>query len=90
MTGQHCAMTMRACVAQALADAGIAIEKEHIAQDHNVDQLRCGILIGSAMGGMATFAQGVEDLTLRVRPLASAAGAVMCHPGLHVPVLCFA
>ena len=57
---------MCASVAQALADAGIAVEKDHIAQEGHVDQQRCGILIGSAMGGMATFAQGVEDLTLRV------------------------
>lgn len=53
-------------VAQALESAGIASEKEHIAQDHVVKPQHCGILIGSAMGGMATFAQGVEDLTLKV------------------------
>lgn len=50
---------------KALENAGIASEKEHIAQDHVVNPQHCGILIGSAMGGMATFAQGVEDLTLK-------------------------
>ena len=51
---------------QALEAAGIASEKDQIEQDQVVDPQRCGILVGSAMGGMATFAQGVEDLTLKV------------------------
>ena len=53
---------------QALEAAGIASEKAHIENDKVVDPQRCGILIGSAMGGMATFAQGVEDLTLKASP----------------------
>lgn len=48
---------------QALEAAGIGTEKEHI---DNVDKMRCGILVGTAMGGMATFAQAIEDLTQRV------------------------
>lgn len=48
---------------QALEAAGIAIDKEHI---DNVDKMRCGILVGTAMGGMATFAQAVDDLTQKV------------------------
>jgi len=48
---------------QALEAAGIAIEKDHI---DNVDKMRCGILVGTAMGGMATFAQAIEDLTQKV------------------------
>lgn len=51
------------CLTQALEAAGIAIEKEHI---DNVDKMRAGILIGTAMGGMATFAQAIEDLTQKV------------------------
>ena len=50
-------------VVQALEAAGVAIDKEHI---DNVDKMRCGILVGTAMGGMATFAQAIEDLTQRV------------------------
>ena len=48
---------------QALEAANIAIDKEQI---DNVDKMRCGILVGTAMGGMATFAQAIEDLTQRV------------------------
>ena len=51
------------CLSQALEAAGIAIEKDHI---DNVDKMRAGILIGTAMGGMATFAQAIEDLTQKV------------------------
>ncbi|KAL3131584.1 Protein TRANSPORT INHIBITOR RESPONSE 1, variant 2 [Trebouxia sp. C0009 RCD-2024] len=47
---------------KALEAAGIAIDKDHI---DNVDKMRCGILVGTAMGGMATFAQAIEDLTQR-------------------------
>lgn len=57
-------MTWRgAIVVQALEAAGIATEKENI---DNVDKMRCGILVGTAMGGMATFAQAIEDLTQKV------------------------
>ena len=57
-------MTWRgATVVQALEAAGIATEKENI---DNVDKMRCGILVGTAMGGMATFAQAIEDLTQKV------------------------
>lgn len=52
------------CLSQALEAAGIAIEKDHI---DNVDKMRAGILIGTAMGGMATFAQAIEDLTQKVQ-----------------------
>ncbi|DBA90890.1 hypothetical protein WJX79_007143 [Trebouxia sp. C0005] len=45
---------------KALEAAGIATEEDHI---DNVDKMRAGILIGTAMGGMATFAQAIEDLT---------------------------
>ena len=30
---------------------------------------KCGILIGTAMGGMQTFSTAVEDLTVKVGPL---------------------
>ena len=55
---------------QALEAANIAIDKEHI---NNVDKMRCGILVGTAMGGMTTFAQAIEDLTQRVTPFCCAA-----------------
>ena len=31
-----------------------------------LDRAKCGILIGTAMGGMQTFSTAVEDLTLKV------------------------
>ena len=31
-----------------------------------LDRLRCGILVGTAMGGMTTFAQAVDDLMVKV------------------------
>ena len=48
---------------QALQDAGIGIEPEELQQ---LDLAKCGILIGTAMGGMSTFSSAVEDLPLRV------------------------
>ena len=44
---------------QALDDAGIDWRGEGMS---GLDVSRCGILIGTAMGGMATFTAAVEDL----------------------------
>ena len=50
---------------QALEHAGLTWETP----DSQLDPARCGILIGTAMGGMHTFSTAVEDLTQRVRAL---------------------
>jgi len=50
--------------AQALEHAGLTWETP----DAHLDPARCGILIGTAMGGMHTFSTAVEDLTLKVLP----------------------
>lgn len=44
---------------KALADAGLDWQGDDIKQ---LDKARCGILIGSAFGGMQTFATAVEAL----------------------------
>ena len=49
---------------QALQHAGIGIEPEEL---QRLDRAKCGILIGTAMGGMSTFSSAVEDLTVKVR-----------------------
>ena len=41
----------------------MALDKESL---EGLDRTKCGILIGTAMGGMQTFATAVEDLTLKV------------------------
>ncbi|KAL6777031.1 KAS2 [Auxenochlorella protothecoides x Auxenochlorella symbiontica] len=46
---------------QALEDAGLPFEGPGL---EDLDRKLCGILIGTAMGGMTTFASGVEALTL--------------------------
>ena len=48
---------------QALEDAGLPHEKEAL---EAMNVARCGILIGTAMGGMQTFSTAVEDLTVKV------------------------
>ena len=58
MTGQSVPLPT-----QALQHAGIGIEQEQLAE---LDLARCGILIGTAMGGMSTFSTAVEDLTQKV------------------------
>lgn len=50
---------------QALADAGLAWDGDKIS---DLDKSRCGILIGSAMGGMMTFSQAIDDLVTKVCP----------------------
>ncbi len=49
---------------QALEHAGIGLAPEQLAA---LDLARCGILIGTAMGGMSTFSAAVEDLTQKAR-----------------------
>lgn len=49
---------------QALEDAKIKWREEGGLSELNL--LRCGILIGTAMGGMQTFATAVEDLMSKV------------------------
>ena len=51
------------CWRQALQHAGIGIEPEEL---QRLDLAKCGILVGTAMGGMATFSNAVEDLTVKV------------------------
>lgn len=48
---------------QALDDANLGWREGGL---DKLDLLRCGILIGTAMGGMQTFAKAVEDLTTKV------------------------
>jgi hypothetical protein len=43
----------------------VALEEDSLAQ---LDRSKCGVLVGTAMGGMATFSTAVEDLTLKVCP----------------------
>ncbi len=47
------------CGKKALADAGLAVGSEQMAA---LDKMRAGILVGSAFGGMQTFATAVEAL----------------------------
>ena len=49
---------------QALEDAKINWREEGGLEKLNL--MRCGILIGTAMGGMQTFATAVEDLMAKV------------------------
>ena len=48
---------------QALDDAKIQWREK---DGHGLDLARCGILIGTAMGGMQTFATACEDLHFKV------------------------
>ena len=48
---------------QALQDAGLPADGPEL---KDMNKTRCGILIGSAMGGLQTFAQAVEDLDVKV------------------------
>ncbi len=41
----------------------MGLQKEEL---EGLDRAKCGILIGTAMGGMQTFSTAVEDLTLKV------------------------
>ena len=47
---------------QALQSAGFSLEPGSL---DGLDLSKCGILIGTAMGGMQTFTSAVEDLTLK-------------------------
>ena len=56
----------------------MGLEKEEL---EGLDRAKCGILIGTAMGGMQTFSTAVEDLTLKVltsalRPLLRRGGLI--------------
>ena len=51
--------TRRVAGKKALQDAGLQPDREAI---KDLDMGRCGILIGSAMGGMTSFANAVEAL----------------------------
>lgn len=50
---------------QALDAAGVAWADGGL---EKLDRMRCGILLGSAMGGMKTFATAIETLHTQVRP----------------------
>ena len=50
-------------ILQALEASGVGLEKEDL---EGLDRAKCGILVGTAMGGMQTFSTAVEDLTLKV------------------------
>ena len=60
------ALEIVAAMLQALEDAGLPHEKEAL---EAMNVAKCGILIGTAMGGMQTFSTAVEDLTVKVGPL---------------------
>ncbi|CAL5224067.1 g6692 [Coccomyxa viridis] len=47
---------------KALEASGVGLGKEEL---EGLDRAKCGILIGTAMGGMQTFSTAVEDLTLK-------------------------
>eukprot|EP00891_Asterochloris_glomerata_P000368 jgi/Astpho2/368/Aster-02242 len=47
---------------KALQDAGLPADGPEL---KDINKARCGILIGSAMGGLQTFAQAVEDLDFK-------------------------
>ena len=49
---------------QALASAGVAWADGGL---ESLDPMRCGILIGSAMGGMKTFSAAIETLHVQAR-----------------------
>lgn len=79
----HARHRLRRChCTQALTDAGINWQGDDLQQ---LDKMRCGVLIGTAMGGMTTFTNAVEDLKLKVRMLVVArtmfrdAGWVICY-----------
>ena len=55
----HLALAMCVPAWQALGHAGLPWEGPEL---QDLDRQRCGILIGSAMGGMGTFAAGEEAL----------------------------
>lgn len=50
-------------IMQALAAANLGVETLEMGQ---LDKARCGILIGSAMGGMNTFSTAIEALHKQV------------------------
>ena len=54
---------------QALDSAGLDWRGDGLAQ---LDRMKCGVLIGTAMGGMHTFTTAVEDLTTKVSAQPSA------------------
>lgn len=66
---------------QALADAGLDWQGDALQQ---LDKLRCGILMGTAMGGMNTFTTAIQDLLQKVR--ASGCKAQKCCSALSGPV----
>ena len=49
-------------ILQALEASGVGLEEKDL---DGLDRAKCGILIGTAMGGMQTFSTAVEDLTLK-------------------------
>ena len=57
------AVTSPPLLLQALQDAGLPADGPEL---KDINKMRCGILIGSAMGGLQTFAQAVEDLNFKV------------------------
>ena len=57
------AVSSQSLLLQALQDAGLPADGPEL---KDIDKMRCGILIGSAMGGLQTFAQAVEDLDFKV------------------------
>ena len=60
---------------KALADAGLPFEGAALG---DLDRSRCGILIGSAFGGMSTFATAVEALETQ----GACAGALFLRGGV--------
>ena len=71
---------------QALQDAGLPADGPEL---KDINKARCGILIGSAMGGLQTFAQAVEDLDFKVscqgsRPSAGQLPSLKGQQGSHL------
>ena len=61
--GSSSALTSFPRLLQALQDARLPADGPEL---KDINKMRCGILIGSAMGGLQTFAQAVEDLDFKV------------------------
>jgi len=49
-------------IAYAMVAGAKALEAAGVSKDHNLDSHRCGVLIGSGMGGLNMFANAVETL----------------------------
>ena len=79
---QAVATAASAVPAQALASAGIAWDGGGL---ETLDRMRCGILVGTAMGGMHTFATAIEAMHTQASGLlAHRCRLAIATPAAHV------